>query len=171
MSCSQKKPPDMILDPIFKNAWEGSLMLTFSNTLPPWNENSKGMKVHIDNMGIVTIEEGSLEYNGEIIFTKNSKIKREGFWKMSPVGILKTYDGVNYLDVDANINVTSDVQRVYAKKKSGNWILVNTVDFTGTPDSTLSFVFDDAVTGSTVGVNTEGGSIVWTLTLTPALVP
>ena len=172
ISCNKKDNSDLVPAPLFKNSWEGSLEVTFTNLIPPWSESSTLMSVHIDTWGIVSIEDGSLEYNGDTIINNSSRIERGGFWQMSPEGILKTYGGVDHIDVDAHVNIFSDVQNVYAKDNDGNWILVGTFDYSGTPGSDISFIFNDAIaTGSTVGINEPTGSIIWILQLSPTLVP
>lgn len=167
-SCKKDKDkPIPVPEPVLEYSYDGILVVKWVNTLPPWSETSIGMEVFIDGeFGVVNIADGSLEYNGDTIINNDSKIERGGFWNMSPVGSLQTKGGINYLEVDARISVLGDVQNVYAKDNYDNWVLVSTFDFTGTPNSELAFVLQDAInTSSVVSEGTGTGSITWTLSL------
>lgn len=167
-SCKKDRDkPVPVPEPVLQQDYAGSLVVQSVNEMPPWSETSIGMNLFIDGeLGVVSIENGSLEYNGDTILNGNSRIERGGFWNMSPTGILKTYSGINYLDVDARISVMGDVQNVYARDNYGNWVLVNSINVTGTPESRLSFVLQEAIDASAVvNVADQFGSVTWTLSL------
>jgi len=168
ISCQKKEEPVPEPESVLETDYDGTLVVKFVNTIPPWDETSKNMNVHIDKeLGLITIGNGELEYQGEVIY-EASKITREGLWEMAPKALLKTEGGIYYVEVDANINVIYDVQKVYGLDDYV-WILLNTVYWDGEPNSDLSFVFKDAISGgSTSGVGHEYGAIIWTLTLSPS---
>ncbi|MDY0104590.1 MAG: hypothetical protein RBS07_16780 [Lentimicrobium sp.] len=165
--CCKKDKPIPIPEPVLESSYDGTLVVESINTMPPWSETSIGMNVFIDGeFGVVEIEDGSLEYNGDTIINNDSKIERGGFWNMSPVGSFEIIGGVNYLNIDARISVLGDVQNVYGKDNNGNWVLLSTFNFTGTPNSDLAFILQDAIdTRSVVSVADQFGSITWTLSL------
>ena len=119
------------------------------------------MMVHIDkDLGIIDIDNCILSYSGETIINDDSKIERIGQWKIAPEGIIMEDAGRTHIDINANVIVQNDVQRIYAKDNDGNWVLVSEVPFNETPYSILSFDFDDEVImGSVAGVSNEYGSI------------
>lgn len=162
-----KDKPIPVPEPVLESSYDGTLVVKSVNTFPPWSETSIGMNVFIDGeFGVVDFEDGSLAYNGDTIINGDSKIERGGFWNMSPEGSLKTIGGIDYLEVDAHVSVLGDVQNIYAKDNDGNWVLVNSTDFTGTPNSDLTFILQDAIDASSV-VSAAGpfGSLTWTLSL------
>ena len=167
-SCKKDKDkPIPVPDPVLESSYDGTLVVQFINTIPPWNETSIGMEVFIDGeFGVVDIADGSLAYTGDTIINNDSRIERTGFWNMYPLGSLRTEGGIDYLDVNAQIIVVGDVQHVYAKDNNDNWVLVSTFNFTGSPNSDLAFVLQDAInTSSVVSASTGTGSITWTLSL------
>jgi hypothetical protein len=168
ISCKKDKDkPIPIPEPVLESSYDGTLVVQSVNTFPPWSETSIGMNVFIDGeFGVVEFEDGSLAYNGDTIINNDSKIERGGFWNMSPEGSLKTIGGVNYLDVDAHVSVLGDVQNVYGKDNNGNWVLLSTFNFTGTPNSDLTFKLQDAIDASSVvSAGDQFGFITWTLSL------
>jgi len=75
-----------------------------------------------------------------------------------------------YIDVDAHVIVQNDVTRIYGKDNDGNWILLTETQNSESPNSDLSFNFDDAIVdGSTVGFNSPAGGIEWELVLLASL--
>ncbi len=168
LGCNKKEEPNMDPDPILTNDYQGQLMVTYTNTLPPWNVSTT-MNVHIaKDLGIVTIDGGTLSYSGDTIINNNSRLVRSGEWAMNPNGILMEDAGRKYIDVDAQVKVQNDIQRIYAKDNEGNWQLVNETPFNETPYSVVSFDFDNAVlNGSYQSLVVATGSIIWRLTLTP----
>ncbi len=168
-SCKEKEEPIPVPDPVLENDYVGSLHVKYTNVYPQWSV-STSMMVHIDkDLGIIDVDNCTLSYSGETIISDDSKIARSGQWEIVPTGILMEDAGRNYIDIDANVIVQNDVQRIYAKDNNDNWVLVSEVPFNETPYSILSFDFDDAVImGSVSAVANEFGSITWTLTLTPA---
>ena len=169
-NCKEKEESNMIPDPVLENDYVGSLHIEYTNAFPQWSV-STSMMVHIDkDLGIIDIDNCTLSYSGETIINDDSKIVRSGQWEIIPVGTLMQDAGRNYIDINANVIVQNDVQRIYAKDNNNNWVLVSEVPFNETPYSILSFDFDDAVImGSVAGVANEYGSITWTLTLSPAI--
>lgn len=156
-------------DPILTNDYQGHLFVQYTNTLPPWDVSTT-MNVHIDKeLGVVTIDNGTLSYSGDTIIQNDSRLVRSGEWAMYPIGTLMEDAGSKYMDVDAQVTVQNDVQRIYAKDNDGNWVLVNETPFNETPYSVVSFDFDDAVLngGSYQSLVVATGSIIWRLTLTP----
>lgn len=163
LSCNKN---DEGTDPtVFDHNYKGSLSVNFLCQMPQFSVE-ESMKVTIDKFGIITFESGTLQYFGETMFDDKTKITRTGQWQMNPEGILKTDGGVNYLEVNANIFVEEDTQRVYSEG-----ILISEFSFTGAPNSEFAFVFDDALSEngcSPVGVSDQYGSIIWTLMLSIA---
>jgi len=172
LSCKKKEEPNMVPDPILNSNFKGRLTVVSTNTLPPWNVTTF-MNVQIEKQfGTVSIDNGTLSYSGDTIIQNNSRLQREGEWSMYPIGELKNDGGIMKVEINAQVNVQNDVQRIYAKDDSGNWVLVNTLNFEETPYSTFTFDFEDAMLqGSVVGVSVPTGSIFWTLTISPSLVP
>ncbi|MCD4794879.1 MAG: hypothetical protein K8R54_16715 [Bacteroidales bacterium] len=168
LSC--KKNDDMVPDQILKNNYSGTLTVRNTNTYPEWDETAQ-VDVTIDKDGLVTFGNTSLTYSGEKIIDDDSKIVRSGSWTIYPTGILEQHNDIIYIQVDAGVSVVNDVQQVYEKDDLGNWILLYEVNYTGNPNSDLSFIFDDAETGggSTCGITADTGSIIWTLLLTVTL--
>jgi hypothetical protein len=158
----------MIPDPVLTNDYQGQLYVRYTSTLPPWDVSTT-MNVHIaKDLGVVTIDGGTLSYSGDTIINGDSRLVRSGQWSMSPNGILMEDAGRKYIDVDAQVTVQNDIQRIYAKDNDGNWVLVNETPFNETPYSVVSFDFDDAETnGSYQSLVVATGSIIWRLTLTP----
>ena len=168
LSCKKKEESNMIPDPVLTNDYQGQLFVRYTNTLPPWDVSTT-MDVHIDKeFGLVTINGGSLSYSGDTVINNSSRLVRSGQWSMNPTGIMMEDAGIKYIDVDAQVTVQNDVQRIYAKNNEGNWQLVNETPFNETPYSVVSFGFDEAVlNGSYQSLVLATGSIVWRLTLTP----
>lgn len=166
--CNKKEEPNIVPDPILTNDYQGQLFVQYTNTLPPWNVSTT-MNVNIDKeLGVVTIDNGTLSYSGDTIIQNDSRLVRNGEWAMYPIGTLMEDAGRKYIDVDAHVTVQNDVQRIYAKDNDGNWVLVNETPFNETPYSVVSFDFDDAVlNGSYQSLVVATGSIIWRLTLTP----
>jgi len=167
-SCKEKEEPNMVPDPILTNDYQGQLYVRYTSTLPPWDVSTT-MDVHIaKDLGVVTINSGSLSYSGDTIIDNSSRLVRSRQWSMSPNGILMEDAGRKYIDVDARVTVQNDIQRIYAKDNEGNWQLVNETPFNETPYSVVSFDFDEAVlNGATQSLVVATGSISWRLTLTP----
>jgi hypothetical protein len=170
LSCKKKEEPNMIPDPVLTNDYQGQLYVRYTSTLPPWDVSTT-VDVHIaKDLGVVTIDGGSLSYSGDTIIDNSSRLVRSGQWSMSPNGILMEDAGRKYIDVDARVTVQNDIQRIYAKDNEGNWQLVNETPFNEAPYSVVSFDFDEAVlNGATQSLVVATGSITWRLTLT--LVP
>jgi hypothetical protein len=168
LGCKKKEAPNMIPDPVLTNDYQGQLYVRYTSTLPPWDVSTT-MNVHIaKDLGVVTIDGGTLSYSGDTIINGDSRLVRSGEWAMNPNGILMEDAGRKYIDVDAQVTVQNDIQRIYAKDNDGNWVLVNETPFNETPYSVVSFDFDDAETnGSYQSLVVATGSIIWRLTLTP----
>jgi len=176
-SCQEKEETNMLLDPVLENDYDGTLVVEFTNIFPPFSETSLGMEVAIaGDIGMININEGTLYYDADTIFINNhgeedSKLKRCGFWIMNPAGELRTAGGINYIDVEPNIQVDLDIQVVYAKDEYGTWIEVSRIDFSDNyiPNYVLTFVLEDAISESSVVEIADGmGSITWTLSLIEA---
>jgi hypothetical protein len=169
-SC-EKDNNDQTPDNWLDNSYKGSLTVRYTNVYPAWDVSTT-MDVDIDKVtGLVTISSATLSYSGETLVSADSKIQRSGSWSINPTSELRDKPDNPNIYVDAGIIIQNDVQNIYAKDNSGNWILVNSTDFSGeTPESELSFNLNDAViSGSTVSASGAGGSIVWTMILTPTL--
>lgn len=171
-SCKKKEDPDLIIDPVLENDYEGTLQVYFSNTLPPWSV-STSMNVDIyKDLGTISVDQGILSYSGDTIIQEDSRLTRTGEWVMNPIGTVGSVGGKIRIEIDAQVTVQNDVQSIYAKDDEGNWQLVNETTFNETPNADLAFDLDDAViSGSVVSVVVATGSIVWTLNLTPAITP
>jgi len=126
------------------------------------------MDVFIDKqLGVITIDAGTLSYSGDTIIGDDSRLERSGQWSMNPTGILMGTVGNLTIDIDTDVVVQNDVQRIYAKV-DGEWVLVNETPFNETPYSEFTFDFNEAIlNGSTISVSVGTGSILWRLTLTP----
>lgn len=162
-------------DKQFETGYTGQLKVTWESSYPYWSVTST-MKVEISTEKIVVIEPNTLVYSGEKIVSDDSKLTRSGWWDMSPTG--KVVENVDqwgtYIYVDPHIFVMEDVTRVYAKDNYGNWVLVGTAPYMGDSQGELAFRFDLATTddfGHSIGVQESTGSITWTLTLMPAVIP
>ena len=148
--------------------YEGTLRLNYTNTYPKWSV-TESMNVKINKDALITIESGIVTYSGETLISEDSKIERSGQWNMSPKGQFEDGSKEN-IEIDAVVSVLNDITKIYAKDDSGNWILVQETENTESPDSDLSFNIDDAqINESVCGITVQTGSIVWTLTLIPAL--
>jgi hypothetical protein len=175
MAACEKKSNDidieMAPDNWLKNSYTGTLTVRNTNVYPEWDV-STNMNVEIEKeLGTVTISSATLNYSGETIISESSKIERSGSWSLNPIGRLEGNTDNPSVYVDAAIVVQNDVQNIYAKNNSGNWQLVNSLDFSGeTPASDLSFNLNEAITsGATISASGDGGSITWTLILVVAL--
>ncbi len=170
VSCKKEKEEENEIpaaDEVLDNNYSGSLSVNFTNQLPEFSVEET-MAVSIDKFGLVTIDNGTLDYYGETLVSDDSKIERSGQWSMAPTGILMTEGGQNYLKVDAHITINYDNQKVYAKNNQGEWQLVAEIPYSGTPSSILNFDFEGAYLneeGSVVQVQSELGSIIWRLLL------
>jgi len=173
LSCKKtEEEPNMIPDPVLDQSYQGALYVTYTSTLPPWSV-STSMDVFVDKeLGVLTIDNGTLSYAGDTIIQEDSKMVRSGQWKMYPIGTLMEDAGRKYIDVDVQLEVQNDILQIYAKDNNGNWVLVNETPFNETPYSVVSFDFLDATTSSsTVSVQEAGGSIIWTLAVMPVITP
>ena len=174
-NCKEKEEPNMILDPVLENDYDGILIVEFTNIFPPFSETSLGMEVEIAGyIGLINIKEGTLYYYGDTIFINNqgeedSKLARNGFWIMNPTAELRTAaGGIIYVDVEPNIQVVSDIQVVYAKDEYGTWIEVSRINVSDNyiPNYVLTFILEDAISeSSVVEIADQFGSITWTLSL------
>jgi hypothetical protein len=157
---------DLVIDEVFPTDYIGALKVHFTNWYPEFTSESF-MAVEVDKFGLIIFESGTLEYSGITEVSEDSKIERNGKWKMVPTGQLITDGGVNYMNVNAGIEIEFDETKIWAKDNYGNWVIVSEYAVQGTPNSELSFNFDEArINGSTCGVDDPFGSIIWTLTLT-----
>ena len=169
-SCEKDKnemAPENWLD----RSYYGTLTVRYTSVYPQWDV-SISMDVVIDKeLGAVTISNATLNYSGETLVSADSKIERTGSWGIFPIGRLEGNADHPQVFVDAGIIIQNDVQNIYAKDNGGNWVLVNSTDFSGEePNSDLSFDFDNAIlSGAVINATAAGGSIIWTLILTPAL--
>ena len=172
VSCKKKEEPNMVPDPILDKNYTGTLYVSFTNTLPPWNVSTT-MDVEVDKeLGVITFDQGTLSYSGDTVIQGSSKLERTGQWKIIPTGIFMKESDVVTIEVDGGVFVQNDVQRIYAKDDNGNWVLVNETTFNENPNADLVFNFKDAqIDGSYCGVSVATGSIMWKLTLIPALTP
>ena len=170
MNLSCKKNDDMVPDQILKNSYSGTLTVRNTNTYPEWDKTAQ-VGVTIDKDGLVTFGNTSLTYSGDTIINDDSKIERSGSWTIDPTGILEQDNDIVYIQVDAGVSVVNDVQKIYAKDNDGNWQLVNETNFDSTPNSDLSFVFNDAETGGGSIISADSGtaSLTWTLVLAAAI--
>ena len=171
ISCDKKDQEDPTPDNWLDNSYKGSLTVRYMNVYPAWDVSTT-MDVEIDKVtGLVTISNATLNYSGETLVSADSKIQRSGSWSINPTSELRDKPDNPNIYVDAGIIIQNDVQNIYAKDNSGNWQLVNSTDFSGqTPESELSFNLNDAtINGSTITASGAGGSIIWTLILSPAL--
>lgn len=170
VSCSKDEeiPQD---NPILDANYEGWLDIRFTNEYPPWDV-SKRLQASINKkMEVILFETGSLSYSGEKIISNSSKITRTGNWLIEPAGFLKKSGADISIEVDGGVKVQNDIQRIYGKNNSGEWILLNETDFSSSPDAQLVFSLNEAtINGSVVKVTAETGSISWSLFLVPALV-
>lgn len=171
-SCKKKEEPNMVPEPMLENNYTGTLNVFYKNTLPPWAVSTT-MNVEVDKqLGVMTIDQGTLSYTGDTIIQGNSRLQRTGQWTMVPLGTFMMDNNIISIKVDGGVYVQNDVQRIYAKDNDGSWVLVSEVTFNETPNADLIFDFNDAqINGSTCGVTVATGSILWTLTLHPAIVP
>ena len=172
VNCKKKDEPNMVPDPILDKNYTGTLYVSFTNTLPPWNVSTT-MDVEVDKeLGVITFDQGTLSYSGDTVIQGSSKLERTGQWKIIPTGIFMKESDVVTIEVDGGVFVQNDVQRIYAKDDNGNWVLVNETTFNENPNADLVFNFKDAqIDGSYCGVSVATGSIMWKLTLIPALTP
>ena len=169
--CKKDDSNNMVPDNWLDNSYKGSLTVRYMNVYPAWDVSTT-MDVEIDKVtGLVTISNATLNYSGETLVSADSKIQRCGSWSINPTSELRDKPDNPNIYVDAGIIIQNDVQNIYAKDNSGNWQLVNSTDFSGqTPESELSFNLNDAtINGSTITASGAGGSIIWTLILSPAL--
>lgn len=171
-NCKKKEEPNMVPDAILDKDYVGTLWISFINTLPPWNVSTT-ISVEVDKeFGVITFDQGSLSYSGDTVIQGNSKLERTGQWKIIPTGIFKLNGDEKIIEVDGGVFVQNDIQRIYAKDDTGNWVLVNETTFNETPNADLVFNFNDAQTsGSTCGVTVSTGAIIWKLTLIPKITP
>jgi len=151
--------------------YKGTLTVSFTNAYPEWSV-SETMDVMIEK-GYVSIEDGALNYSGETLVSDDSKIARRGAWQMFPTGEIITIEDQTRVDVDAHIDVIDDTTEVYAKTKSGEWIMIKSFSVSNQPCSQVSFSFEEALGGggAVTGVDVESGSIIWTLYLEPVESP
>jgi hypothetical protein len=169
--CKKDNSNDMIPDNLLDKSYKGSLTVRYANVYPAWDVSTT-MDVDVDKVtGLVTISNATLSYSGETLVSADSKIQRSGSWSINPTSELRDNADNPNIYVDAGIVIQNDVQNIYAKDNSGNWQLVNSTDFSGeTPESELSFNLKNAtISGSTITASGAGGSIIWTMILTPAL--
>lgn len=167
----EKKESEMAPENWLDRSYYGTLTVRYTNVYPQWDVSTQ-MDVEIDKeTGLVNISTATLNYSGETLVSADSKIERSGSWGIFPIGRLEGSLDNPTVFVDAGIILQNDVQTIYAKNTEGQWIVVNTTDFSGEePESELGFNFDDAIlTGSVISAQGAGGSIIWTLRLTPAL--
>ena len=165
--CKKKEEPDMEIEPVLENDYEGTLLVHYTNTLPPWSV-STSMNVNIyKDLGTITVDQGILSYSGDTIIQGDSRLKRTGEWVMNPFGTVGKVGDQIRIEIDAQVTVQNDVQQIYALV-DGNWELVNETPFNESPNADLAFDLNDAViNGSIVQVVVATGSIKWTLLLTP----
>ncbi len=167
----EKKENNLAPDNWLDRSYLGTLTVHYTSVYPQWDVSTQ-MDVDIDKeLGAVTISGSTLNYSGETLVSDDSKIERSGSWSINPIGRLEGSSDNPIVFVDAQIFLQNDVQNIYAKDTNGNWVLVNSSDFSGEePNSDLGFNFDDAIlTGAVINAQGAGGSITWTLRLTPAL--
>ena len=158
------------IEEILGNNYLGELQLQYSNTFPEFDETTS-MEVEINKYGGVFIEAGSLVYSGESEIPEQSKIKREGTLDLQPLGEIVV--GTDVI-VSINENTAYDEQYKYWvwDDQILDWDLRVEENPTGLWNGGLAFNLDDAVLfGDTVGEQNAQGAVLWTLTLTPSLVP
>ncbi len=150
--------------------YEGTLEVTYSNVYPPWTV-TKEMDVNIEKVhGNITIAGCTLAYSGDTIIDNDSKIERSGQWQINPTGKITISGDDKYISVNAHVTVQNDVTRIYGKDNDGNWVLLTETNNSETPNSDLVFKLSDAIVdGSTVGFNTPGGGLIWTMLVLPNL--
>jgi len=172
VSCNKDEKKDEEESSMLQNDYTGYLTVRYSNVYPPWDV-STNIDVNISKeMETILFESGTLSYSGDtIIGNDDSRIVRSGSWQIQPVGFLEKAGDDVQIEVDGGVSVVNDVQKIYAKNPStGQWQLVFETDISAEPNADLVFSLQEAeTTGSTIAVNEELGSIVWTLNLLPAI--
>lgn len=158
-----------VISSILENCYTGALHLRFTNTFPAFDESTQ-VSVDIDKYGGVTFGTGTLSYEGDDN-NGQARIKRSGTLTLAPYGNVFHANGSNIvIEVDENTSFNERLQQWIWDGTT--WMQVVDETISGTWNGGLGFDLDDAVIsgGSTVGVTTGQGSVIWTLTLTPTLV-
>jgi hypothetical protein len=160
--------PVPVPDPILDRDYRGVLRLQVTNVFPAFNETTD-CEAYVDHqMGIITFDPATLSYLGDETNDGGLRVRRDGTLDLGPTGHFEDLSGVIYVQVKENTDVQEHLQ-VWAP--DGTLQIDETIsDFW---DGGLSFDFLDAQTGGSVcqASNPQGGSVTWTLALTPAIVP
>ncbi|MBN2040217.1 MAG: hypothetical protein JW864_09265 [Spirochaetes bacterium] len=155
------------------NSYTGTLTLHYTNTIPFFDKTTS-VSASVSDEGLILFGTGTLTYSGEYELAGQSKIKREGTLNLAPYGYLEEPDDIIYVVVNENTAYSDTYTQWIWNDDTSEWVLYSgtPITSTGVWNGGLTFVFEDAeTTGSTVGTSTSMGSIMWTLTLTPDLVP
>lgn len=153
---------------VLDNSYTGTLHLNFSNVFPEFDESSS-VSVEVDKQGNMTFGTGTLNYSGEDD-NGEMKIKRTGTLTIAPNGEYINEAGNEHFAVNENTIVNEHMQTWYWD--GSVWQLYMDENITVTWNGGLIFDLDDAATtGSVCEVTNSQGSIIWTLTLSPDLVP
>jgi len=157
-------PDPQVLD----NSYTGTLHLDFSNVFPEFDE-SASVSVEVDKQGNITFGTGTLNYSGEDD-NGEIKIKRTGTLTIAPNGEYINEAGNEHFAVNENTTVNEHMQTWYWDGSA--WQPSMDENITATWNGGLMFNLGEATTtGSVCEVTNSQGSIVWTLTLTPELIP
>lgn len=148
--------------------YSGYLEVRYTNVYPPWDESVRLDATINQELETIIFETGSLSYQGDTLVSADSKIVRSGTWQITPVGFMEKAGENISVEVDAGVSVTGDIQEIYAKDQSGNWVMVNQTDLSADPYSTVVFdLITASVEGDTQGISLPTGSILFTLFLLP----
>jgi len=155
-------------DPELDNNYTGTLHLNFSNEFPEFDESTT-VSVEVDKYGNMTFGTGTLNYSGEDD-NGEMKMNRTGTLTIQPNGEYISGTGNEHFAVNENTTVN---ERIQTWIWDGSvWQLYLDENITATWNGGLVFDLGEATTtGSVCEVTNSQGSIVWTLTLTPELIP
>jgi hypothetical protein len=154
-------------DPILDRDYRGTLRLQFTNSFPAFDETAD-CEVYVDHVvGIISIDPGTLDYIGDETDASGLRMRRDGTLSMIPRGWFEEIAGVIYVQVSEDTSVSEHMQ-VWAP--DGTQVIDEMIDDFW--DGGLSFDFLDCQAGGSVcQVVTPQGSAIWTLGLTPDIVP
>ncbi|MBN1952938.1 MAG: hypothetical protein JW801_17165 [Bacteroidales bacterium] len=150
----------------FDKDYSGFLHVHYTSTYPEWDVETQVSATIVGDSALIHFGTGLLIYSGETMVSDDSRIIREGEWALIPTGELVQAGTVINIEVDGGVTVQNDIQQIWALSE-GVWVLVNETPFNETPDASLIFNLDEALTaeGSQCGITVATGSIIWTLTL------
>jgi len=155
--------------PLFNCEHRGTLTLHFTNDLPDIDETAT-VDVTMDQYGGVFFGSAILSYDAQET-QGDFRIQRTGSLNIDPDGWYNDANPTVYIEVDENTTYQETLQTWY-RDNGGQWQQVLNESLSGLWDGGLAFDFSEVIaSGSSVSVVTGQGSAVWTLQLTPALVP